>query len=338
MIILDGINYNRIDVGLGHNAGSKARSDVETIAGAKTVYCIDREGSKVSKLLQVLSVNARISGKRVLLQFPLKMNDFYIGLIRIPKGSAALIHDVNGLREQDARKAAREVAFLNRFGTVISHNARMTRWLTENGCTARIVELGLFDYLTDVPFCRPDEVTLSDPLTVAFAGNLEKSAFLPKLIEIPGVEWRLFGAKDPNLMNPAAVYLGKFLPDTPPRALSECGFGLVWDGDGIDGCTGPNGAYLGFNNPHKCSLYLAMGLPVIVWSQSALASWVLERGVGVAADSLRELETLRARVTPEAYRRMRENAQRAAAELRAGAFTKAALRAAGLPVEGGNAP
>lgn len=48
-----------------------------------------------------------------------------------------------------------------------------------------------------------------------------------------------------------------------PGALVQS-FGLVWDGNSMDTCTGNYGSYLRINDPHKVSLYLSSGLPIIV--------------------------------------------------------------------------
>jgi len=44
------------------------------------------------------------------------------------------------------------------------------------------------------------------------------------------------------------AYHGSFPTDDIHSQLKE-GFGLVWDGEGIDGCIGPYGKYLRYNSP-----------------------------------------------------------------------------------------
>ena len=48
--------------------------------------------------------------------------------------------------------------------------------------------------------------------------------------------------------------------------------------------------YLKIIAPHKFSLYIAVGLPVIVWSGSAMAKVVREKKIGIVVDSLYELK------------------------------------------------
>ena len=52
----------------------------------------------------------------------------------------------------------------------------------------------------------------------------------------------------------------------------EGSFGLVWDGISVETCAGVYGEYLKVNNPHKTSLYLASGIPVIIWKEAAWLS------------------------------------------------------------------
>ena len=88
---------------------------------------------------------------------------------------------------------------------------------------------------------------------------------------------------------PNINYHGSFGVDEIPSKLTR-GFGLVWDGDSLDGCRGQSGQYLRYNNPHKLSLYLSSGLPVVIWTGAAEAGFVREHGVGLCVDSLNDLE------------------------------------------------
>ena len=103
------------------------------------------------------------------------------------------------------------------------------------------------------------------------------------------------------------------------------GFGLVWDGNSADTCSGNTGDYLRYNNPHKLSMYLASGLPVIIWSQAAEAPLVLEKGVGIAVSSLREIPEVLSGVDAVRYGKMRERVLALSGELRSGYYTKRAI-------------
>lgn len=62
----------------------------------------------------------------------------------------------------------------------------------------------------------------------------------------------------------------------------------MWDGDGINGCSGNTGEYLRYNNPHKLSLYMVSGLPVVIWSKAAEAEFVINNKVGVVVDDIND--------------------------------------------------
>ncbi|RKW11724.1 MAG: glycosyl transferase, partial [Catonella sp.] len=96
-------------------------------------------------------------------------------------------------------------------------------------------------------------------------------------------------------------------------------------GDSIDECNGPFGNYLRYNNPHKLSLYIASGLPVIVWRQAALAGFVEERGLGLVVDSLREISLILAKLDQTTYHTYAQNCLSLSQELRSGLYSQNAL-------------
>ncbi|MBT8943652.1 galactofuranosyltransferase, partial [Lactobacillus delbrueckii subsp. bulgaricus] len=79
------------------------------------------------------------------------------------------------------------------------------------------------------------------------------------------------------------------------------GFGLIWYGSSIETCDGAFGNYLRYNDPHKLSLYLASALPVIIWSQAAEASFIIDNNLGLTIDSLNDLPKVLNKVTKEEY-------------------------------------
>ena len=52
------------------------------------------------------------------------------------------------------------------------------------------------------------------------------------------------------------------------------------------------GEYLQYNAPHKMSLYIRCGLPIIVWEKAGLAPFVKKNNVGICISSLTELEDI----------------------------------------------
>ena len=80
-----------------------------------------------------------------------------------------------------------------------------------------------------------------------------------------------------------------------------------------------------YNNPHKLSLYLAVGLPVIIWSEAAEADFVLQENVGIVVDSLKELADKLKKVDKVRYNEMRMNAKCVSKKLRNGDFLLSAI-------------
>ena len=97
-------------------------------------------------------------------------------------------------------------------------------------------------------------------------------------------------------------YQGVFNADH--TSTVKAGLGLVWDGDRLDTYSGILGNDLKMNASHKFSLYLACGMPVIVWEESALATWLANHHVALAISSLNDLEAAIAGITDTEYKDM----------------------------------
>lgn len=138
----------------------------------------------------------------------------------------------------------------------------ISRGFQESG----IVSLGIFDYLADGEMVSPD--TKSSP-SIAIAGNLAKGkcAYIYKIFGQSGTENKtlsvhLFGNNySVDVLDSRFIYHGSFKPEDLPSHLKG-DYGLVWDGDSAETCSGNTGEYLKYNNPHKTSLYLASGIPI----------------------------------------------------------------------------
>ena len=73
-------------------------------------------------------------------------------------------------------------------------------------------------------------------------------------------------------------------PDRLPNVL-EGDFGLVWDGESLEEGQEAAGRYLRYNCPHKFSLYMAAGMPVIVGKQSAMAEITERETLGITVEA-----------------------------------------------------
>ena len=209
-----------------------------------------------------------------------------------------------------------EIKNFNSFNYIIAHNQSMIKWLKDNGVTSPIISLEIFDYL----YCGPS-VNLNKR-EVVFAGNLQKSTFL-KMMNPSNYSLNLFGNEFVS-ESKNVHYFGSFHPDKLIENLKG-GFGLVWDGDSLDECTGSTGKYLQFNNPHKTSLYVAAGLPIIIWKKAALAEFIDKYNIGICINSLHDLDDILLKVTDEEYNVMVNNMQVVREDLINGKFLENAL-------------
>ena len=188
----------------------------------------------------------------------------------------------------------------------------------------KLIVLEIFDYLNEKEMS--EKVTYDK--SVIIAGNLsqEKSPYIYELSKISDVEFNLMGI---NYLEKEEIsnihYLGAFESDEVPHQLNK-GFGLVWDGTSIETCDGPTGNYLRYNNPHKLSLYLSSGLPVIVWKESALAKFVESQKIGLVISSLYELSDILGNITEEQYYEFVSNINGIRQKLKSGYYLKEAVK------------
>ena len=198
-----------------------------------------------------------------------------------------LVHDLVHYRETEVFDE-KEINILNTASELIVHNDKMQGLFKSFGVDRPCHYLWLFDYLTDE---IPNPI-YDCPNTIAFAGALDKSIFLKKLQGVPfeNIQLHLYGGqpKDTSNYPDWMSYIGRFSPENVTMLHEE--WGLAWDGEGIDSLQGVIGNYLKYIAPHKVSLYIAAGIPVIISKESALAEYVEENKLGISISSLTELE------------------------------------------------
>ncbi len=313
----------------------KARADVDAVVES-CGYRMLRLGSSSSiGIVRVIrrhydnfTIGLRLRATdKVFLQFPYVHNGqgkFYDNLFGSGARVDCIIHDIDSIRKSDT-ELHEELRQLSRCHTIIAHTLAMKRVLEERGFDGkRIRTLGLFPYITDDAM---HEFAEDDASTVVFAGNMEKSGFINLLhgIASPRLRFSLYGTNFGNFRATDHVkYCGTFMPAHPGGIRG--GWGLVWDGPELDTCSGLLGNYLRYNSSHKASMYLAVGLPLIVWSESSLRSLVESRGIGFAISSLSELPSVLASIPQGRINDMRAAARAMAAEVRAGSNLRLLLR------------
>ena len=80
-----------------------------------------------------------------------------------------------------------------------------------------------------------------------------------------------------------------------------------------------------YKRQHKCSLFLASRLPVIIWEEAALASFVLENHIGFTVRSLKEINDILKNMDIKDYSEMKHNARKISENLRQGYYLKHAI-------------
>ena len=331
------------------NAGNKARNDVEEIVKREgyqpllltvedwyQMGTVKAQQHKAKALAQAFSQLK--SGDQLLIQFPMLHHSFFTTRLvrKIQRRGVQvyfIIHDLEALRyanldtvplKHKIRVHLQESSLLKVADGVIAHNPIMKSVLVEKGIPEhKLVSLEIFDYL--IPnYQEKDGLSKDQPIIVA--GNLaqEKAGYLYQLPARPA--YNLYGVGfDESRALANETYFGSFLPDELPAAL-EGGFGLVWDGDSAETCSGVFGEYLRYNNSHKASLYLASGFPLVVWKQSALSHFVLEKGCGIAVESLHDMKETIDNLSDADYQDLVDNAKRVGQEIRDGHYLKTALK------------
>ena len=330
------------------NAGNKARNDVEAILvseGYKGLelkvenwYKMNFFKAQQHKYRALKSVFDQLgSGDELLIQFPIIHHTFFISqLIKQAQNRGVkfylVIHDIETLRHvgnsavkirHKVRNYFQEKAALTSVDGIIVHNDIMKNALTIQGIPSdKMVSLEIFDYL--IPNFEEKSVPQKEE-AIIIAGNLipTKSGYLYNLPEQPA--YNLYGmGYDESRALKNTTYFGSFMPDDLPNAL-QGSFGLVWDGDSSETCQGSFGNYLRINNSHKASLYLASGFPLVVWKESALAHFVLDKQCGIAVDSLHDLQKALDDLTDQDYMELSANARQVGVALRNGDNLKSAI-------------
>lgn len=324
----------------GFNAGNKAKTDIEqTMArtgfrniGNEQTHYTGKIRSYLATLSSVRKVTSNISeGDTLVLQYPLKKYYKLVCRKAHERGAKVItiIHDLGCFRRKKLT-IEQEITLLNHSDYIIASNDIMKTWLSDRGCKAQLGSLGAFDYLSATTLS--EKPTTKEP-RVIYAGKLSsrKNRFLYDMeSHIHGFRFMLYGEGfEEGLITrkDRFVYKG-FVPSDDLVEQAEGEYGLVWDGSSVDTCSGDFGEYLRYNSPHKLSLYLRCGLPVIIWDQAALADFIRAHQAGLCVESLKNLDSILSGITPEAYAEMKTNAQRLGKQLSEGYFfTQAVNRA-----------
>lgn len=319
------------------NAGHKAPSDVASIAlhnGYKVLSVVRgtvKNGKEQTKSEWNKVCNQITNNSTVIIQLPLA--DISGGIYKLIKQKKeknikviAVVHDIEILRRNVNDNYVEQYNMIKTCADIwIVHNVRMKEALIAQGFDAkRIISLKIFDYLIN----NQIDIKVDDGIIIAGNLDISKSEYIYKLKQLNGVRFNLFGANySDNSKYDNVNYFGAYLPDELIKNL-QGRYGLVWDGNSLDTCNGLTGEYLKINNPHKLSLYLAVGLPVVIWDEAAEAEFVLKENVGFTVKSLYDLPEKLADISDNDYQIMKKNAEMVGKRLRNGEYMTMALKKA----------
>ena len=333
-----------IEVPKVNNAGFKLRSDFNYfLAGHNYIplkVWIPRYKSVYINLflINVISVFVFLKylivlkkGSRVLIQYPLNFK-YIESFLRIRKFNALqlgiLINDLDSLRHKKHMK--REFLLLKKLDYILSPNDKMSSYLRENGVAVSIINIGMYDYkVQEVNLASKHHPAINNKTVVMFAGNLKKnkSGFIYSLKETTAeqISFHLYGDNyTSDEVIPNVIYKGTFSPDYIDGLEGD--YGLVWDGPDLSTCSGNYGSYLKLNNPHKTSLYLTAGLPIITWDQSAISEFISANRVGICVSSLYELSEVLEGISTQEYALMKANAMNISEKLKQGHYLSRAIK------------
>lgn len=319
-----------------YNASSKARKDVSYFVhqfGFKTLIKNDKSQKrygKIAKAIKALQVFAKV--------FTLNKNDVLFiqtshlllkPILRIKKirkfKVIYLIHDIFSLlynTEQSIREhhneIKRDINLLNGCDCVIAHNQFMIDRLRKLDCKTSLVSLGIFDYACSIPAKK--RTWDKNNIEIAFAGNITKSQFLNQLDKNnPSFQVNVYGTPQPHFQH--LKYKGCVDADLLPNVI-EGHFGLIWEGD-YEANLENN--YNQINNPHKLSMYIIAGLPIIALKDSAAGNFIENEKIGFTVTSLDQIYDKIESMNENQYMNMTNKCYRIRMKLINGDYLKQAL-------------
>lgn len=245
-----------------------------------------------------------------------------------------VVHDVRCLKGR-VKDVEKELSKIVCSDVIVVHNESMKQWFLDQGTTIPIIVLGIFDYVAEKRPIQNKGVTSGEKYSIAYAGGFGdgKNAYIFDFDILKNSKYNLklygigFDANKRKVAEEESVifYQGAFPSDEIAYKI-EADFGLVWDGISTEACSGDLGEYLKYNNPHKTSLYLLCGLPVIVWDKAAIASFIVENNVGIAVSNLKDLNAILENLSVEDYKTMKHNVLAVQEKVIKGQFVETAVK------------
>lgn len=326
------------------NASGKAKTDFEyalkTVGfknlGLKQSNIPNSAIGAIKNFIGITIALLRLPFKSILFtQYPVNKYRNYIMFIAKLKQckTATIVHDVSFLRKRTKNKS-KELKIICRSDVIVVHNAIMKQWFLNQGISIPIINLEFFDYIVATRPSQNDIFENKEVYNLVYAGGYggKKNSYVYGVDEINTENFKLKlygkGFDFEKLLvseeKTSVLYQGAFPADKIPYEIKG-DFGLVWDGNSIKTCSGQYGEYLKYNNPHKTSLYLSCGIPIVIWKEAALAPFIEKNKLGVTISSLEELNSILENLSFEEYKLIKENALNFQKKVITGVFAKEAI-------------
>lgn len=331
--------YIKFGISRNNNAGSKAMRDIMSLLdakGYKAVLSLPTSANKIFKLIDIpillLTSLFKVRRKGIIIYF-IPSNFQRIRFLNFLKQIIGFklicfINDIESMRmHKNKEYTTIEIKSISYADIVLVPNENSIYILqNEFGIANHLIPVGVWDYLSNYKHesSESDIVNSFHKQIIVFAGNLNKAPFLEKLPSV-NLKFKIWGSGKKMANKGNIDFMGEESPNELIKYIAGCSWGLVWDGDSIYTCNGLLGTYLRFNNSHKCGLYLSAGIPVIVWQESGMASFVNNHKVGICVSSLQAAAELINHMDKESYSSYRKNAQSIAKEIKNGKFFLNAL-------------
>lgn len=330
--------YIKFGLSKNFNAGSKAMKDVMALLesrGYKPVRSVPVGASKMLKLVDIPVLLFTILfkvGKGGTVVYFVPSNAHRIRFMKLLKYISnfrliCFINDIESMRMKKSKEyAIDEMKSIAAADVVLVPNENSVHILrSKYGLTNSMVSVGVWDYLDNDYGCNfYHDNAVCDSKIVAFAGNLDKSPFINEL-HVVNLKFRIWGSGREKKSCVNLEFMGAESPEDLVGHVAKCSWGLVWDGPSIATCGDLLGTYLHFNNSHKCGLYLAAGIPLIVWQESGMSVFVRKYQIGICVSSLSEAADIINNMDNDTYECYRKNAQCVGMQVRQGKFFLDAL-------------
>lgn len=243
----------------------------------------------------------------VVVLYPVSSDIIYEELNRLKQEGLisiiAVIIDIDVLRDNNPLEERRAKWLLNCDG-IIAQNSSQENFIKSIGYNGPVKCMWILDFIGH-PNIRE---AYSRSKEICYGGSLayKQSGFIYDCDCFSNYYLNVYGTgleKDRQFENSHIRFCGEFLADEVIYKL-QGDFGLVWNGTSVKSIEGTRGEYYKYASPHKLSMYIMAGMPVIVNSKSAISEYVYNNNIGIVVDSLENIEAILDEISNDEYEKM----------------------------------